>query len=147
MINIWTGWGRIMEDIICVSSGSDDDSDLEVISSYNDDKEDPVPFIRAQWLSVTPVSLFNYFFCSFSVAYHTHKFCFFSSLNFYQFLCRAFTFTWFPYAKRHICLEWCVILFLFLHVVFAFYTWRADHSCRRRWHAHRWRYFELFIIF
>ncbi|XP_052471260.1 SUMO-interacting motif-containing protein 1 isoform X2 [Carassius gibelio] len=44
-----------MEDIICVSSGSDDDSDLEVISSYNDDKEDPVPFIQAQWLSVTPV--------------------------------------------------------------------------------------------
>ncbi|XP_052471261.1 SUMO-interacting motif-containing protein 1 isoform X3 [Carassius gibelio] len=43
-----------MEDIICVSSGSDDDSDLEVISSYNDDKEDPVPFIQAQWLSVTP---------------------------------------------------------------------------------------------
>ncbi|XP_059377793.1 SUMO-interacting motif-containing protein 1-like isoform X2 [Carassius carassius] len=44
-----------MEDIICVSSGSDDDSDLEVISIYNDDKEDPVPFIREQWLSVTPV--------------------------------------------------------------------------------------------
>uniref|UniRef100_A0A673IPQ2 SUMO-interacting motif-containing protein 1-like n=1 Tax=Sinocyclocheilus rhinocerous TaxID=307959 RepID=A0A673IPQ2_9TELE len=45
-----------MEDIICVSSGSDDDdSDLEVISSYNEDKEDVVPFIRAQWLPVTPV--------------------------------------------------------------------------------------------
>ncbi|XP_067237772.1 SUMO-interacting motif-containing protein 1 isoform X3 [Chanodichthys erythropterus] len=44
-----------MEDIICVSSGSDDDSDLEVISSYNEDKEDAVPFIRAEWLQVTPV--------------------------------------------------------------------------------------------
>lgn len=46
-----------MEDIICVSSGSDDDSDLEVISSYNEDKEDAVPFIRAEWLQVTPVSV------------------------------------------------------------------------------------------
>lgn len=46
-----------MEDIICVSSGSDDDdSDLEVISSYNEDKEDGVPFIRTEWLPVTPVS-------------------------------------------------------------------------------------------
>ncbi|XP_056118412.1 SUMO-interacting motif-containing protein 1 [Rhinichthys klamathensis goyatoka] len=44
-----------MEDIICVSSGSDDDSDLEVISSYNEDKEDGVPFIRTEWLPVTPV--------------------------------------------------------------------------------------------
>ncbi|XP_043113819.1 uncharacterized protein simc1 [Puntigrus tetrazona] len=44
-----------MEDIICVSSGSDDDSDLEVISSYNEKKEDAVPFIRTQWLQVTPV--------------------------------------------------------------------------------------------
>ncbi|XP_073677068.1 uncharacterized protein simc1 [Garra rufa] len=44
-----------MEDIICLSSGSDDDSDLEVISSYNEEKEDAVPFIRAQWLPVTPV--------------------------------------------------------------------------------------------
>ncbi|XP_026136491.1 SUMO-interacting motif-containing protein 1-like [Carassius auratus] len=44
-----------MEDIICVSSGSDDDSDLEVVSSYNEEKEDAVPFIRAQWLPVTPV--------------------------------------------------------------------------------------------
>lgn len=43
-----------MEDIICVSSGSED-SDLEVISSYNEDKEDAVPFIRAEWLQVTPV--------------------------------------------------------------------------------------------
>ncbi len=54
-----TGWGRIMEDInvICVSSGSDGDSDLEVISSYNEEKEDAVAFIRGQWLAVTPVSL------------------------------------------------------------------------------------------
>lgn len=44
-----------MEDIICVSSGSDEDSDLEVISSYKEDKEDAVPFIRAEWLPVTPV--------------------------------------------------------------------------------------------
>ncbi|XP_077103771.1 uncharacterized protein simc1 [Siphateles boraxobius] len=44
-----------MEDIICVSSGSDDDSDLEVISSYKEDKEDGVPFIRTEWLPVTPV--------------------------------------------------------------------------------------------
>uniref|UniRef100_A0A8C1QBB7 SUMO-interacting motif-containing protein 1-like n=1 Tax=Cyprinus carpio TaxID=7962 RepID=A0A8C1QBB7_CYPCA len=44
-----------MEDIICVSSGSEDDSDLEVLSSYNEEKEDAVPFIRAQWLPVTPV--------------------------------------------------------------------------------------------
>ncbi|KAK2890959.1 hypothetical protein QQF64_007096 [Cirrhinus molitorella] len=44
-----------MEDIICLSSGSDDDSDLEVISSYNEEKEDAIPFIRAQWLQVTPV--------------------------------------------------------------------------------------------
>ncbi|XP_067313307.1 SUMO-interacting motif-containing protein 1 [Pseudorasbora parva] len=43
-----------MEDIICVSSDSDD-SDLEVISSYNEDKDDAVPFIRAEWLQVTPV--------------------------------------------------------------------------------------------
>lgn len=50
-----------MEDIICVSSGSEDDSDLEVLSSYNEEKEDAVPFIRAQWLPVTPVS-FSYFF-------------------------------------------------------------------------------------
>ncbi len=46
-----------MEDIICVSSGSDDDSDLEVISSYNEEKDAAAPFIRAQWLPVTPVSL------------------------------------------------------------------------------------------
>jgi len=47
-----------MEDIICVSSGSDTDSDLEVIRSYNEDKEDRVPFIRStEWLPVTPVSL------------------------------------------------------------------------------------------
>ncbi len=52
-----TGWGRIMEHIICVSSGSDGDSDLEVISSYNEEKEDAVAFIRGQWLAVTPVSL------------------------------------------------------------------------------------------
>ncbi|KAK7141107.1 hypothetical protein R3I93_015308 [Phoxinus phoxinus] len=44
-----------MEDIICVSSGSDDDSDLEVIRSYNEDKEDGIPFIRTEWLPVTPV--------------------------------------------------------------------------------------------
>ncbi|XP_051945205.1 SUMO-interacting motif-containing protein 1-like isoform X2 [Xyrauchen texanus] len=40
-----------MDDIICVSSGSDDDSDLEVISY----KEDAAPFIRAEWIPVTPV--------------------------------------------------------------------------------------------
>ncbi|XP_052005881.1 SUMO-interacting motif-containing protein 1-like [Xyrauchen texanus] len=44
-----------MDDIVCVSSGSDNDSDLEVISSYKEVKEDAVPFIRAEWLPVTPV--------------------------------------------------------------------------------------------
>jgi len=54
-----------MEDIICVSSGSDTDSDLEVIRSYNEDKEDRVPFIRStEWLPVTPVSLARPTICS-----------------------------------------------------------------------------------
>lgn len=94
-----------MEDIICLSSGSDDDddSDLEVISSYNDDKEDAVPFIRGQLLPVTPVSLFNYFLCS--CLYHI-RVCLF----FFQPFARLSvsmqnmrTFTWCPHAKMHIC--------------------------------------------
>ncbi|XP_051513688.1 SUMO-interacting motif-containing protein 1 isoform X3 [Myxocyprinus asiaticus] len=41
-----------MDDIIYISSGSDDDSDLEVISSY---KEDAAPFIQTEWIPVKPV--------------------------------------------------------------------------------------------
>lgn len=77
-----------MEHIICVSSGSDGDSDLEVISSYNEEKEEAVAFIRAQWLPVTPVSLAYYFQEVFSVS--LTMFCvFFSRLLIYQFLRRT----------------------------------------------------------
>ncbi|KAK1804531.1 hypothetical protein P4O66_020532 [Electrophorus voltai] len=41
-------------DIISLSSGSDEDSDVEFVGSYNDDKEDATPFIRAELLAVTP---------------------------------------------------------------------------------------------
>ncbi|XP_057205203.1 SUMO-interacting motif-containing protein 1 isoform X2 [Triplophysa rosa] len=45
-----------MADIITVSSGSDDDdSDIMLIGSYKEAKEDAVPFIRQEWLPVTPV--------------------------------------------------------------------------------------------
>ncbi|XP_056624858.1 SUMO-interacting motif-containing protein 1 isoform X2 [Triplophysa dalaica] len=44
-----------MADIISVSSGSDEDSDIMLIGSYKEAKEDAVPFIRQEWLPVTPV--------------------------------------------------------------------------------------------
>ncbi|XP_030639870.1 SUMO-interacting motif-containing protein 1 [Chanos chanos] len=44
-----------MEDVISVSSGSEEDSDIEVIGSYCDDKEDAIPFIRAPFFTVKPV--------------------------------------------------------------------------------------------
>ncbi|KAA0709590.1 SUMO-interacting motif-containing protein 1 [Triplophysa tibetana] len=44
-----------MADIISVSSGSDEDSDIMLIGSYEETKEDAVPFIRQEWLPVTPV--------------------------------------------------------------------------------------------
>lgn len=46
-----------MADIISVSSGSDEDSDIMLIGSYKEAKEDAVPFIRQEWLPVTPVSI------------------------------------------------------------------------------------------
>lgn len=45
-----------MADVISVSSGSDDDSDIVLIGSFKEAKEDAVPFIREEWLPVTPVS-------------------------------------------------------------------------------------------
>lgn len=43
------------KDIISVSSGSDDDSDIILVGSYEEAKDDAVPFIREEWLPVTPV--------------------------------------------------------------------------------------------
>ncbi|XP_055033586.2 uncharacterized protein simc1 isoform X1 [Misgurnus anguillicaudatus] len=47
-----------MDDIISLSSGSSDDgggSDVVFISTYQEAKDDAVPFIREEWLPVTPV--------------------------------------------------------------------------------------------
>ncbi|XP_076148714.1 SUMO-interacting motif-containing protein 1 [Alosa pseudoharengus] len=45
-----------MDDIISLSSGSDSDSDLEVVRCYSDDtREDARPFIRTDWVPVKPV--------------------------------------------------------------------------------------------
>lgn len=44
-----------MDDIISLSSGSDDGSDVVFINTYQEDKDDAVPFIREEWLPVTPV--------------------------------------------------------------------------------------------
>lgn len=46
-----------MDDVISLSSGSEEDSDIEFVSSYKDDSSSGVPFIRAELLPVTPVSL------------------------------------------------------------------------------------------
>lgn len=46
-----------MDDVISLSSGSEEDSDIEFISSYTDDLSNGIPFIRAELLPVTPVSL------------------------------------------------------------------------------------------
>lgn len=46
-----------MDDVISLSSGSDSDSDLEVVGCYSDDtREDTRPFIRTDWVAVKPVS-------------------------------------------------------------------------------------------
>lgn len=45
-----------MDDVISLSSGGDEDSDIEFVSSYRDDSSTGVPFIRAELLPVTPVS-------------------------------------------------------------------------------------------
>ncbi|KAI4896533.1 hypothetical protein NFI96_015407, partial [Prochilodus magdalenae] len=45
-----------MDDVISLSSGSgSEDSDLEFVSSYNNGREDAVPFLKAELLPVTPV--------------------------------------------------------------------------------------------
>lgn len=45
-----------MEDIISLSSGSDSDSDLEVVGCFSDaTKEDARPFITTDWIPVKPV--------------------------------------------------------------------------------------------
>ncbi|KAB5570964.1 hypothetical protein PHYPO_G00219510 [Pangasianodon hypophthalmus] len=44
-----------MEDVISLSSGSEDDSDIEFVSSYRDDSSNGIPFLRAELLPVTPV--------------------------------------------------------------------------------------------
>lgn len=44
-----------MDDVISLSSGSEEDSDIEFISSYTDDLSNGIPFIRAELLPVTPV--------------------------------------------------------------------------------------------
>lgn len=46
-----------MDDVISLSSGSEEDSDIEFVSSYKDDSSSGIPFIRAELLPVTPVSL------------------------------------------------------------------------------------------
>lgn len=46
-----------MDDAISLSSGSEEDSDVEFVSSYIDDSANGIPFIRAELLPVTPVSL------------------------------------------------------------------------------------------
>ncbi|XP_076878099.1 uncharacterized protein simc1 isoform X2 [Brachyhypopomus gauderio] len=42
-------------DVISLSSGSEEDSDVEFVGSYKDNTEDATPFIRAELLAVTPV--------------------------------------------------------------------------------------------
>ncbi|KAK3535588.1 hypothetical protein QTP70_017130 [Hemibagrus guttatus] len=44
-----------MDDVISLSSGSEEDSDIEFVSSYKDDSSSGIPFIRAELLPVTPV--------------------------------------------------------------------------------------------
>ncbi|MCJ8733753.1 hypothetical protein PDJAM_G00227360 [Pangasius djambal] len=44
-----------MEDVISLSSGSEEDSDIEFVSSYRDDSSNGIPFLRAELLPVTPV--------------------------------------------------------------------------------------------
>lgn len=45
-----------MDDVISLSSGGDEDSDVEFVNSYRDDGSTGIPFIRAELLPVTPVS-------------------------------------------------------------------------------------------
>ncbi|MCI4379659.1 hypothetical protein PGIGA_G00230800 [Pangasianodon gigas] len=44
-----------MDDVISLSSGSEEDSDIEFVSSYRDDSSNGIPFLRAELLPVTPV--------------------------------------------------------------------------------------------
>ncbi|KAF5889325.1 CCR4-NOT transcription complex subunit 6 [Clarias magur] len=44
-----------MDDVILLSSGSDEDSDIEFVSSYRDDSSNGIPFFTAELLPVTPV--------------------------------------------------------------------------------------------
>lgn len=46
-----------MDDVISLSSGSEEDSDIEFVSSYRDESSTGIPFITAELLPVTPVSL------------------------------------------------------------------------------------------
>lgn len=54
---IWESRFYMMDDVISLSSGSEEDSDIEFVSSYRDDSAKGIPFIRAELLPVTPVSL------------------------------------------------------------------------------------------
>ncbi|XP_060783261.1 uncharacterized protein simc1 [Neoarius graeffei] len=44
-----------MDDVISLSSGSEEDSDIEFVSSYRDESSTGIPFITAELLPVTPV--------------------------------------------------------------------------------------------
>lgn len=45
-----------MDDVISLSSGSEEDSDIELVGSFRDDSSGGIQFIRAELLPVTPVS-------------------------------------------------------------------------------------------
>lgn len=48
-----------MDDVISLSSdsGPEEDPEIQFVGSYRDDRTDAVPFIMAQVLAVTPVSV------------------------------------------------------------------------------------------
>lgn len=119
-----------MEDIICLSSGSDDDSDLEVISSYNEDKEDGVPFIRTEWLPVTPVSLL------FAVClYQSLKVLLdFVRLGFYRLLPIVLSIT---HANRRFVQGVRELALVSNRTCCSLFTQRADNWLQVRWYAHK----------